>query len=1095
MAPGKKTHPAPGTASRPRPDWNNLAVLHRNTLPPRANFHVYNSLRDALAYDTAKARTHSLSGSWNFHHAVNPFEAPMGFEDPSFRTEGPVWHLIPVPSMWQLHGYGRGPQYTNVNFPVPVDPPNVPLAENETASYVRRFVVPGSLRPDGDGDEAQIRLRFEGVDAAYHVWVNGREVGYHQGSRNPAEFDITDVLNPQGENTLAVRVYQYCDATYIEDQDQWRMSGIYRDVHLLGFPAKSRIEDLFIQTKLDSQYVNADLKVRVDVTGSGELKLELYDPEKKSIVVSDTRSVAGGDGRTSVDFSLPVENPHKWTAETPTLYHLVVSLDGTSFVSQRVGFRQVEMKDGLIKVNGKRIVLKGANRHEHHPEFGRAVPYEFMKRDLMIMKNHNINAIRTCHQPSDVRLYDLADELGFWVMDEADLECHGFESICDAALSESERELPFRQRQLLTRDLAAKWTSDNGAWEDAYVDRAIQLVRRDQLHPSVIIWSLGNEAFFGRNHKAMYKWIKSYDDSRPIHYEADIHAETADMYSRMYPPVEEIIDFGKDESKTKPLVLCEYIHAMGNGPGNIKEYIDAFYAYPKLQGGFVWEWANHGLLTKDAATGEPYYGYGGDFDDEPNDGNFVMDGMLFSDHTPTPGLIEYKKGLEPVKVVASTPQKATIVNRYDFITLDHLKCSYVILDEGEPTSQAGTLEIPAGVQPGATFELALPSPSGALSGEGILQLSFQLRSGTAALPADFEVAFAEIPLNDGEPVALLPSLSLAADAADGQKLTVTETPPLLVIVTPTTRWTFSTVRGQILSWTKHGVPFLAPGDDGAGAPAFTAYRAPTDNDAPQDGRDWHNRLLHLARAHTTSCTWDDPASPSPSPSPFTVEVHQRFAPPVLSWSLDLDLTYSFWATGRVAVRVRGQPRGANLPRTLPRLGLTMELAPAWGDGAGPLRWYGRGPGESYADSKLAQRAGVHRAPRGADDLWTDYEFPQECGNRTDTRWVEVSAASEKEQERVVVMRAQFRDLEGKGVREDGDGETRRLFDFSASHYRARDVERARHPFELRRRYRTDNVVLRLDAAHHGLGSGSCGPKTRDEYALRTAPFEFEVVMG
>ncbi|KAI5921933.1 intracellular beta-galactosidase BgaD [Camillea tinctor] len=1075
MASEKNTHPA-GTTSRPRPDWNNLAVLHRNTLPPRANFYVYDSAADALAHDTSKSRIHALSGSsWKFHHAVNPFEAPMGFEDPTFSTTGPVWHDLPVPSMWQLHGYGRGPQYTNVNFPIPVDPPNVPLAENETASYVRKFVVPDSLRQGGAGDAAQIRLRFEGVDAAYHVWVNGKEVGYHQGSRNPAEFDITDVLNPQGEeNTLAVRVYQFCDATYIEDQDQWRMSGIYRDVYLLGFPAKSRIEDLFIQTKLDSQYVNADLKVRVDVTGSGELKLELYDPEKKAVIVSDTKSVSSGDGRTSVDFSLPVENPHKWTAETPTLYHLVVSLDGTSFVSQRVGFRQVEMKDGLIQVNGKRIVFKGANRHEHHPQFGRSVPYEFMKQDLLIMKNHNINAIRTCHQPSDVRLYDLADELGFWVMDEADLECHGFESICDAALSEADRELPFRQRQLLTRAQAAKWTSDNDIWEDAYVDRAIQLVRRDQLHPSVIVWSLGNEAFFGRNHKAMYKWIKSYDDSRPVHYEADIHAETADMYSRMYPPVEEIVAFGEDASKTKPLVLCEYIHAMGNGPGNIKEYVDAFYAYPKLQGGFVWEWANHGLLTKDAATGEPYYGYGGDFDDEPNDGNFVMDGMLNSDHTPTPGLIEYKKSLEPVKVVSSTPQTATLINRYDFITLDHLKCVYTILDEGQPTSQAGELSIPAGVQPGSTFELALPSPSG-LSGEGILQLSFQLRSSTSSLASSFEVAFAEIALTS-TPIPLLPPPSPATP-----QLTITqETPTLLTIISPTSRWTFSPVRGQLLSWTKNSVPVLAAG------PVFSAYRAPTDNDFPQDARDWKSRLLHLARAHTESCEWD--ALPlSASSSLFTLRVRQRYAPPVLSWSVDLEATYTFAATGQVRVRVRGTPRGANLPRTLARVGLELELGPAWG--AGRVAWYGRGPGESYRDSKLGQRAGVHGAARPGD-LWTDYEFPQEAGNRTDTRWVRFSSPSGES------VTAQFRDLEEKGQGGGGQGGEgkRKLFDFGASHYRARDVEKAKHPFELRR-MRTENVVVRLDAAHHGLGSGSCGPRTRDEYALKTEPFEFEVVLG
>ncbi|CAJ2509422.1 Uu.00g144480.m01.CDS01 [Anthostomella pinea] len=507
MSPSR-VHPAS------QPDWNNLAVLHRNTLPPRANFYIYNSAQDALTYDDTKSRIHSLSGTWKFNPAQNPFEAPEGFQDPAFSTA--EWADITVPSMWQLNGHGRGPHYTNVNFPIPVDSPNVPFDENETGFYVSKFTVPEGLR------DSQLRLRFEGVDAAFHVWVNGREVGYHQGSRNPSEFDVTGVVDTTGENTVAVRVYQYCDATYIEDQDQWRMSGIYRDVRLL-----------FIQTALDSEYVNADLKVRVDVAGTGNLKVELYNTAKSTIVATATKSVSDG----ATEFSLPIENPSKWKAETPTLYNLVVSLDDSSFMSQRVGFRHVEMKDGLTKVNGQRIVLKGANRHEHHPKFGRSVPYEIMKQDLMIMKTHNINAIRTCHQPSDVRLYDLADELGFWVMDEADLECHGFESICAYPIahhntlisdnltpkqatppSHPRREpSPFRERQLLTRAEAAKWTSDNPDWTDTYVDRAIAMVRRDQPHPCVIIWSLGNEAFFGRNHVAMYEWIKTHDDSRPVH--------------------------------------------------------------------------------------------------------------------------------------------------------------------------------------------------------------------------------------------------------------------------------------------------------------------------------------------------------------------------------------------------------------------------------------------------------------------------------------------------------------------------------------------------------------------------------------------------
>ncbi|KAI3339662.1 beta-galactosidase [Ustulina deusta] len=1041
-----------------QPDWSNLGVLHKDTLPPRADFHIYDSVQDALSYNTAKSSRQSLSGTWKFSLAKNPFEGPEGFEDPAFDTA--AWDDTLVPSMWQLNGYGKGPHYTNVNFPIPVDPPNVPFADNETGHYVRKFAVSQTLR------NSQIRLRFEGVDSAYHVWVNGKEVGYHQGSRNPAEFDITGVVDQSGENTLAVKVYQYCDATYIEDQDQWRMSGIFRDVHLVAFPSQSRVEDLFIQTKLDKDYIDAELKVRVDVTGSCEVQVGLYNPEKQPAIASGSKAVDGG----SVDFSFSVKNPAKWTAESPTLYHLVVTLNGTSFISQRVGFRQVEVKDGLIRVNGKRIVLKGTNRHEHHPQFGRAVPYEFMKQDLLLMKKYNINAIRTSHQPSDVRLYDLADELGFWVMDEADLECHGFEAICDAALSHEDRVLPFRQRQLLTRANAAKWTSDNPDWEKAYVDRAVQLVRRDQLHPSVIMWSLGNETFYGRNHVAMYNWIKSYDDSRPIHYEADIYAETVDMYSRMYPPVEEVIEFANDKTKTKPLILCEYVHAMGNGPGNIKEYVDTFYKYDVLQGGFVWEWANHGLLTKDGQTGDEFYAYGGDFGDVPNDSNFVMDGVLFSDHTPTPGLTEYKKAIEPVKVVSHTPEKITIVNRYDFITLDHLEATYAILDEGKPTSYKGAVEIPKDIKPGQTAELTILEklpPSDSLLGEGVIQVVFRQKEATAALPAGHEIAFEEYSIS--APVQV-PSESTG-------KLTVHETPTLITIESATATWTVSPVHGEIRSFKKNGSEFLAT------SPGVTFYRAQTDNDFPQDGADWKQHLLHLATARTKHSSW---GAVDGDDSAFVVQVQQRFAPPVLSWSIDLDVTYTFRATGSVSIRVKGVPKGLNLPRTLPRIGLSFELPGTWAgsvaDGAKkPLTWYGRGPGESYVDKKLSQRLGEY-AVASIDELWTDYEYPQEGSNRTDTRWVRFAHGESGED-----VTAQFVDLAS-------EKRDRKLFDFNASHYRISDVEAAKHPHELRRK-KTETVVVRLDAAHHGLGSGSCGPRTRDEYALLTSPFEFEVVLA
>lgn len=509
-----------------RPDWDNLSLLHRNALKPRANFHLYSTEDDALSRDVAKAKAQSLAGTWKFHLSDSPPKAPAGFENAAFDIND--WKDIQVPGMWQRQGHGRGPHYTNVQFPFFVDPPHPPYTNNECGSYRTTFRVPEVLKDD------QLRLRFEGVDSGFHVWVNGQEVGYSQGARDPSEFDITGLVDITAENTLAVRVYQFTDGSYIEDQDQWWLSGIFRDVFLLGFPKEACLEDLDVQTILDDDYRNATLKVQAKVHGTAEVQLRLLDSNKQE-VVSASKKASGDAGQ--VECSLPVENPNKWTAETPYLYSLVLSVNGNQYTSHRVGFRQVELKDGLIKVNGKRVVFKGANRHEHHPHHGRSVPYDFMKNDLLLMKTHNLNAIRTSHQPSDPRLYDLCDELGIWVMDEADVECHGFETIADAALSPEDQTLPFFERQKLTRADAAKWTSDNPDWQHAYLDRAQQLVHRDKLHPSVVIWSLGNEAFYGRHHTAMRDWIKSYDPTRLIHYEPDLEAQHMDMHSRMYPHI------------------------------------------------------------------------------------------------------------------------------------------------------------------------------------------------------------------------------------------------------------------------------------------------------------------------------------------------------------------------------------------------------------------------------------------------------------------------------------------------------------------------------------------------------------------------------
>ncbi len=534
-----------------KPDWNNLEVLHRNTLAPRSHFFLYKSEEDALAGDVGRSRAQKLSGNtWKLDVAPGPFQGPVGFYDRQFDVSR--WADVEVPGMWQCQGFGKGPQYTNIDFPWPADPPNVPLDDNECGRYVTVFHVGKQFAT------SRLRLRFEGVDSAFTVWVNGVEIGYSQGARNPSEFDVTDAVEVGWDNTLAVEVYQRCDGSYIEDQDQWWLSGIFRDVYLHSFP-KETFEDFHVQTHLDGKYEDAELSVRVQVSGgAGEVGLKLLDAKGRVVV---TGSEAPEDG-TAV-FSLPVKNPHKWTAETPYLYSLVLSLGGDLFVGQKVGFRQTDLVDGVFCVNGKPIKIRGVNRHEHHPDSGRAVPYEWLKHDLVLMKLHNVNAIRTSHYINDPRLYELANELGLWILDEADLECHGLGVIGGDAKS---------------------WASDNPDWTEAYVDRARQMVQRDKNQPCVILWSLGNESFYGRNHQAMYDYIKTVDRTRLVHYEADSDARTADIFSRMYTSQQEIVSMAKEPKWDKPLVMCEYIHAMGNGPGGIREYVEAFYRYPPPHG-------------------------------------------------------------------------------------------------------------------------------------------------------------------------------------------------------------------------------------------------------------------------------------------------------------------------------------------------------------------------------------------------------------------------------------------------------------------------------------------------------------------------------
>jgi beta-galactosidase len=558
----------------------------------------------------------------------------------------------------QLQGYGY-PHYTNFDYPFPAHPPYVP-SENPTGLYETDFSIPSYWDVEGG---FTYRLRFEGVDSAYHVWVNGKEVGYGQGARNASEFDINDFLRSGDgqKNTLRVKVYQWSDGSYIEDQDMWWLSGIFRDVSLIAFPKKAHIEDFFVQTELDDHYKDAELKLNLWVKLETAVKVAASLTDANGHEKSPPQSWDLDAGATSHDAGFKVSNPLKWSAEHPHLYALTITVtaEGRTLqeIVQPVGFRKVELKDGLVQVNGRPILFKGVNRHDHHPRFGRAVPIDFIKKDLMLMKQHNVNAVRCSHYPNHPSLVAFADEIGLYVMDEADLECHG-----------------------MGVDYAHN-ISDNQTWKGAYLDRMHQLVQRDKNNPSVIIWSLGNESFFGQNHIAMYQWAKSFDTTRLVHYEGDRSYVASDICSSMYNSIDDIIDLAtRDEQKykEKPVVLQEYGHAMGNGPGALKEYQETFYKYKRLQGGFIWEWANHGLLKElDDGSGRTFYAYGGDFGDEPNDKNFVCDGLCTSEHLPGPGLIELKKVYEPISV---TMKEDTLLvrNRHDFISLKDMQYTWTI---------------------------------------------------------------------------------------------------------------------------------------------------------------------------------------------------------------------------------------------------------------------------------------------------------------------------------------------------------------------------------------------------------------------------------
>ncbi|WP_053205819.1 glycoside hydrolase family 2 TIM barrel-domain containing protein [Jiangella muralis] len=907
------------------------------TLPPRATFGS-----DAPAL--------SLNGAWRFHWSPT-VRATEGFEDPSF--DDSAWAFLPVPSHWQLHGYGA-PWYTNSPYPFPIDPPHVP-DENPTGEYRLTFRAPA-----WDG---RVVLRFDGVDSFFTVWLDGRRLGHASGSRLPSEFDVTAHVTPGADHVLAVRVHQWSAGSYLEDQDMWWLSGIFRDVTLLARPAGS----------VDDFTVHADWS-----GGAGTLRVDA-DGDARVLVPS-----LGIDAAANEEIAVgPVE---PWSAESPRLYDGEL-VTGTERIRLRIGFRRVEIRAGLLTVNGNRVLFRGVNRHEFHPDRGRALTRQDMLDDVLLMKRHNVDAVRTSHYPPHPYFLELCDEYGLYVIDECDVETHGF-------AYEDWRGNP----------------SDDERWRPAYLDRMARMVERDKNHPSVIMWSLGNEAGSGANLAAMYAWAKERDPSRPVHYEGD--PSCSDVYSRMYASHTEVDEIGRGDGK--PFVLCEYAHAMGNGPGGLRDYQDLFERHERCQGGFVWEWIDHGLRARDA-SGRAYYAYGGDFGERFHGGTFVADGLVFPDRTPSPGLVELKKVVEPLRLTAG--DRLTVANLHEVLDTSRYTFRWTLTDDGAEVA-AGTLPVPV-VPAGGRAEVDLP-PLPPTAGEGWLTVSAVLAADTPWAAAGHEVAWGQLRVTDAPAVpATVAPMAARLDPATGRLIGLA-------------------------------------GLDVTGA-ALDVWRAPIDNDAgglATLAATW--RTLGLDRmTHRVDDVRADGSA---------LVVNTRVAPAARAFALRT--VYRWTPAGDDAVRlaVSVTPEGAwPADVWLPRLGVVLSLPSRYDR----VTWFGRGPGESYPDSREAARVG--RFHSGVDDLQTPYVHPQENGHRGDVRSAFIHAA------------------DGSGLAVDGAP----VFGLTVRRWTTADLEAARHHAELRPR---DRVYVTLDLAQHGLGSASCGPAALPEYRLAVGPAEFTVTL-
>ena len=1014
-----------------KPDWDNINVIQRNVEGPSVTHFAYNSLERAKSFKRDNSKNVKLlNGDWKFKWSAKPADRPQDFYQTNFNDSS--WKTIPVPSNWEVHGYGTA-IYTNVTYPFPKNPPHIPHNDNPVGSYRTNFSVPSNFK----GKE--VFISFDGVSSAFYVWVNGKKVGYSQGSRTEVKFDIGKYLKA-GQNQLAVEVYRWCDGSYLEDQDFWRLSGIFRDVYLQARNPQ-HIRDFHVVTDMDEQFKDAKFNVDVEVTKEGgTVELSLFDADGKEVFPTQKKTASA---KTS--FSIDVKAPKHWNAEQPYLYDAFLTLKDKAgkvleIIPQKVGFREVYVKGNNYFLNGKKLIIKGVNRHETHPTLGQLVTRKSIIKDLKMMKKNNINAIRTAHYPNIPEFYDLCNEYGLYVWDEANIESHG---------------MGYGKETLANKE----------AWKEQHINRIARMTERDRNHPSIITWSMGNEAGDGVNFKAGYEWLRKNDSTRPVHYERS--GKNNDMLSYMYAKPGRVRKLANGK---KPFIICEYTHAMGNSNGNLEKYWEEIFDKDNAaQGGFVWDWMDQGLrktipghlyengkkvqkdYRKNIGTGpvkKHTFAYGNwdvDFAGRKDglyhhDGNFCMNGLISSDWTPHPGLYAIKYAYRNVHVSAKDLSKGvfSIKNFWHYTDLDQLVTGdWIVTENGKEIATGKIDDLKIAPETTKDVKISLPSISPKAGAEYFVTLRFHAKENYSSLvKAGHELAFAQYKL----PVTKAATFITAQEAG---QIKVQENAKAVKVTGKGFNVSFDKTTGLITNYKVKGKSLIKRG------PLFDTWRAFTDNDkAPLNKNRYHKEYRHAVRDQKIEAVKAEKSANS-----LKLTLKSQFPQVKANYTM----TYTVFANGEIDVKVEFAKQGGKNPH---RIG-TELLLPSQFD---KITWFGRGPHPTYIDRKF-ERIGLFSST--VDQEWFEYSRPQENGNKVDVRWVTMT------------------DKAGNGL----------LFSavdaplsVGAKFYSVETMEKSKYSFQMDR---SKHIHLNIDHKQLGVGGDdSWGATAHPQYQLRAKKYSY-----